>query len=35
MFGMVVDFSAYLVLSKYSTSQNMVQSEASNIEELH
>ena len=35
MFGIVVGFSAYLVLSKYSTSQNIVKSEASNIEELY
>ena len=35
MFGMMVDFSAYLVLSKYTTSQNTAKSEASNVEELY
>lgn len=35
MFGMMVGFSAYLVLSKYNTSQNTVKSEASNVEELY
>ena len=35
MFGMMVGFSAYLVLNKYNTSQNMVKSEASNVEELY
>lgn len=35
MFGMVVGFSAYLVLSKYNTSQNTAKSEASNVEELY
>ncbi len=35
MFGMVVGFSAYLVLSKYNISQNTAKSEASNIEELY
>ena len=35
MFGMMVSFSAYLVLSKYTTSQNTAKSEASNVEELY
>jgi Protein of unknown function (DUF4239) len=35
MFGMVVGFSAYLVLNKYNTSETTVKSEASNIEELY
>ena len=35
MLGMVVGFSAYLVLSKYNTSQNTAKSEASNVEELY
>ena len=35
MFGMMVGFSAYLVLSKYTTSQNTAKSEASNVEELY
>ena len=35
MFGMMVGFSAYLVLSKYNTSQNTAKSEASNVEELY
>jgi hypothetical protein len=35
MFGMVVGFSAYLVLNKYNTSENMANSEASNVEELY
>ena len=35
MFGMMVGFSAYLVLNKYNISQNTVKSEASNVEELY
>lgn len=35
MFGMVVGFSAYLVLNKYTTSQSTVKTEASNVEELY
>lgn len=35
MFGMMVGFSAYIVLNKYNISQNTVKSEASNIEELY
>ena len=35
MFGMMVGFSAYLVLNKYNTPQNTVKSEASNVEELY
>jgi hypothetical protein len=35
MFGMVVGFSAYLVLNKYNTSENMVKTEAGNLEELY
>ena len=35
MFGMMVGFSAYIVLNKYNTSQNTVKSEASNVEELY
>ncbi len=35
MFGMMVGFSAYLVLSKYISSQNIVESEAGSVEELY
>ena len=35
MFGLMVGFSAYIVLNKYNTSQNTVKSEASNVEELY
>jgi hypothetical protein len=35
MFGVMVGFSAYLVLNKYTTSQNTAKSEASNVEELY
>jgi ABC-type multidrug transport system fused ATPase/permease subunit len=35
MFGMMVGFSAYIVLNKYNTSQSTVKSEASNVEELY
>lgn len=35
MFGVMVGFSAYLVLNKYTTSQNTVKSEANNVEELY
>jgi hypothetical protein len=35
LFGMMVGFSAYLVLNKYNISQNMVKSEANNVEELY
>ena len=35
MFGVMVGFSAYIVLNKYNTSQNTVKIEASNVEELY
>jgi hypothetical protein len=35
MFGMVVGFSAYLVLNKYNASQNAVELEANSVEELY
>jgi Protein of unknown function (DUF4239) len=35
MFGMMVGFSAYIVLNKYNLSENTVKSEASNVEELY
>lgn len=35
MFGMVVGFSAYLVLSKYNLSESTAKSEASNVEEIY
>ncbi|MCA1731094.1 MAG: DUF4239 domain-containing protein [Actinobacteria bacterium] len=35
MFGMMVGFSAYLVMNKYTTSQTMSKSEASSVEELY
>lgn len=35
MFGVIVGFSAYLVLSKYNASQNTAASEAGSIVELH
>ncbi len=35
MFGMRVGLSAYLVLSKYVSSQSIVESEASSVEELY
>ena len=35
MFGMVVGFSAYLVLNKYNASQNAAELEANSIEELY
>ena len=35
MFGMIVGFSAYIVLNKYNISQNTVKSEANNVEELY
>jgi hypothetical protein len=35
MFGVMVRFSAYIVLNKYNTSQNTVKIEASNVEELY
>ena len=35
MFGVMVGFSAYLVLNKYTTSQNTAKIEASNVEELY
>ncbi len=35
MFGMVVGFSAYLVLNKYNASQSAVELEANSVEELY
>jgi len=35
MFGMVVGFSAYLVMNEYTTSQITAKSEASSVEELY
>lgn len=35
MFGVMVGFSAYIVLNKYNISQNTVKIEASNVEELY
>ena len=35
MFGVMVGFSAYLVLNKYVASQNAVESEAGSVEELY
>jgi hypothetical protein len=35
MFGVMVGFSAYLVLNKYNASENTAKSEASNVEELY
>lgn len=35
MFGMMVGFSAFLVLSKYISSQGIVESEAGSVEELY
>jgi hypothetical protein len=35
MFGVVVRFSAYLVMNKYTTSQNTAKSEAASVEELY
>ncbi len=35
MFGVMVGFSAYIVLNKYNASQNTVKSEAGNVEELY
>ncbi len=35
MFGVMVGFSAYLVLNKYTTSQNMAKGEAASVEELY
>ena len=35
MFGMMVGFSAYLVLGKYISSQSVVESEAGSVEELY
>src|ERR687889_1740542 len=34
-FGVIVGFSAFLVLDKYTTAQNTVTSEAANIVEIH
>ena len=35
MFGVIVGFATYLVWDKYTTSQNTVKNEASNVEELY
>lgn len=35
MFGVMVGFSAYIVLNKYNASQNTAKSEAGNVEELY
>src|ERR671932_449107 len=35
MFGVMVGFSAYLVLNKYETSLSMTQSEAGSVEQLY
>jgi hypothetical protein len=35
MFGVIVGFSAYLVLNKYNLSETTAKSEASNVEELY
>jgi uncharacterized membrane protein YqjE len=35
LFGVMVGFSAYLVLNKYNLSETTAKSEASNVEELY
>jgi hypothetical protein len=35
MFGVIVGFSAYLVLNKYNLSETTAKTEASNVEELY